>query len=269
MSPVRWALSLFFVWHVTAIGLGSLESPGVVLPVGSPRHPENDRLAAALTPRLDRFAAVVQRLPRLILRVARPLQPFYGRYLQITGVSQSWKMFSNPPEVHQYLRVRYYIGPMDDPEPVWTATELVLPTQREDQVRLLSAYWASSRDKAFTSALQRFHQNRDNRLLKPDTRSTELPDDLAPVARYFARRFQRVALRKDERILRSEVWYGIAPMPGPGMEIDRLRADARLEILREYYQGPVENHLGRPDYPPYHAVQEEADITWFLEYFEP
>ena len=58
-------------------------------------------------------------------------------------------------------------------------------------------------------------------------------------------------------------------MQGPGAEIDRLHADARLEILRRYYQGPVEDHLGRPTYPPYHVVEEEADIAWFLEYFEP
>jgi len=269
MSPVRWVLSLFFAWHVTAIALGSLQSPGVVVPVGPPRHPEHDRLAAALTPRLDMLAAAIEPIPAAIIRVARPLRPLYARYLQTTGVSQSWKMFSNPPQVHQYLRVRYYVGSAADAEPAWTATELVLPAHREDQVRLLTAYWASSRDKALTSALQRFHQNRDNRLLKPDTRSTDLPDDLAPIARYFARRFQRAALRDDERILRREVWYGVAPMPGPGGEIDRLRAAARLEVLGEYYQGNVDNHFGRPRYPPYHAIEEEADITWALEYFEP
>src|SRR6185436_7289937 len=105
MSAGRWALSLFFVWHVTAIGLGSLASPGAVLPVDPPRYPQDNRLAATLTPALDIAAAKISTLPKALLRRTAPLQPFVNSYLRITGVSQSWKMFSNPPETHQYLRV--------------------------------------------------------------------------------------------------------------------------------------------------------------------
>jgi hypothetical protein len=270
MSLGRWALSAFFVWHVIAIGLGSLASPGAVLPVGPPRHPGNDPIAAAVTPRLDTLAAAVAPIPNRISGAAAPLQPLVGRYLQLTGVSQSWKMFSNPPEVHQYLRVRYFVGSdRNGPDPTWTATELILPAHREDELRLLNAYWASFRDKAVTSALQRFHQTRDARVLRENTRSADLPDHVAPIARYFARRFTSEALRDDERILRTEVWYGIAPMPSPGETADDLQTAARLDVLSQYYGGPVENHLGRPVIPPYHAAEQEASITWFLEYFEP
>src|SRR5687767_2601832 len=101
MSPVRWVLSLFFAWHVTAIALGSLQSPGVVVPVGPPRHPEHDRLAAALTPRLDMLAAAIEPIPAAIIRVAPPPRPLYGRYLQTTGASPRWKTVSNPPQLHQ------------------------------------------------------------------------------------------------------------------------------------------------------------------------
>ena len=42
-----------------------------------------------------------------------------------------------------------------------------------------------------------------------------------------------------------------------------------MSVLRDYYQGPVENHFGTSAYPPYHSEQDQADIRWFLEYFEP
>jgi hypothetical protein len=58
-------------------------------------------------------------------------------------------------------------------------------------------------------------------------------------------------------------------MPAPGAAIDRLHRDARGAVLNDYYRGPLEDHLRRPVFPPYHAVEQEADITWFLEYFEP
>jgi hypothetical protein len=65
------------------------------------------------------------------------------------------------------------------------------------------------------------------------------------------------------------VWVGVASLPAPGSAIDPAARDARLAVLREYYQGPVANHFGRPVYSSYHSAQKEADIVWVLEYFEP
>ena len=274
MSPKRWALSVFFVWHVLAIGIGSLASPGAVLPVGPPRHPVNDPIAATMTPALDRVAAVASRVLPVLTRILRPVRPVATSYLETTGVAQSWKMFSNPPEVLQYIRIRYYVGAAGSAwaqtaGPAWTATELVLPAHREDEVRFFRAYWDAFRDKAMTSALQRFHEGRSSSLIKADTTSSDLPSDLAPIGRYFARRFEREALRADERILRTEVWYGFVPMPAPRVTPNRATTEARLAVLRLYYQGPVENHFGRPRYPVYHVGEQQADILWLLEYFEP
>jgi hypothetical protein len=274
MSPKRWALSLFFVWHLVAITLGSLMSPGAMPPIPAPRHPTNDVFAAAMTPSLDRLAAMISPLPAAILRNAGPVRVLAADYLSVTGVSQSWKMFSNPPLVDQYLRVRYYVGldratGQNGQDASWTATELVLPAHREDRVRLVQGYWDAFRDKAMTSALARFDSGRSDRLNEPNTKSADLPDDLAPIARYFARRFQRDVLRPDERVVRTEIWYGVAPMPRPGELPDSRRVEDRQALLRRYYEGPVENHFGTPVVPPYHSAQVEADITWYLEYFEP
>ena len=159
MSPKRWALSLFFVWHVLAIVLGSITAPSAIPapPVGPPRHPDNDPIAARLTPALDLIAVVVEPFPAVLGTAAGPLRNLASRYLQTTGVSQSWKMFTLPPETHQYLRVRYYVSTASKGQeadtPAWTATELVLPAHREDELRFFRAYWDAFRDKAMTSAL--------------------------------------------------------------------------------------------------------------------
>ena len=276
MSAKHWLLSLFFVWHVIAITLGSLASPGTLLPVTPAQYAPNDALAAAITPRLDPVAALVEHLPTAIPAATDPLPWYAGVYLSLTGVSQSWKMFANAPMVHQYLRVRYYVGNAagqgegegNGTTATWTATELVLPAYREDEVRLLRAYWPAFRDKAMTSALARHHNRRDKSLLRPDTTSAELPDDLAPIARYFARRFQRQTLRPDERIVRTEIWYGIARMTPPRTPPNAAQVDARMQTLYEYYNGPIQDHH-RPEYPDYYAAQREGEIEWILEYFEP
>jgi hypothetical protein len=264
---------VFFVWHVVAIALGSLMSPGAILPIGPPRHPSNNRLAAALTPPLDRIAAALAPLPEAILRGAGPLRLMATDYLRLTGVSQSWKMFSNPPLVNQYLRIRYYVGTEigtgETARQSWTATELVFPAHREDRVRLLAGYWGAFRDKAMTSALGRFDEKVSKRSLTPAAKSSDLPDDLAPIGRYFARRFQKEVLRSDERIVRTEIWYGTVPMPLPGALPDPARLEEREAALQRYYDGPIENHFGRPVVPEYLRGEQEADITWSLKYFEP
>ena len=255
MSAKHWRLSLFFVWHVIAITLGSLASPGTLLPVAPAQFARNDTLAAAITPRLDPIAAMVEHLPTAIPAATQPLPWYAGLYLSLTGVSQSWKMFANAPMVHQYLRVRYYVGnaaggegQRDGATATWTATELVLPAYREDEIRLFRAYQPAFRDKAMTSALARHHNRRDPSLLRPTTTSAELPDDLAPIARYFARRFQRQTLRPDERIVRTEIWYGAARMTPPRTPPNAAQVDALMEVLLEYYIGPIQDHR-RPEYP--------------------
>jgi hypothetical protein len=275
MSAKRWALSAFFVWHIASTVLGALASSNTVQPVASVSvHPPSNLLAAILTPVFDRIAVVAAPIPAALDWAAGPVGGVFDAYLALAGLGQNWKMFYAPPDVHQYLRARYYVGPRGDNgksagAPTWTATELILPAHREDQIRFLQSYRDSYRDKALAVALERFQRARDVDLVRRDTTSAELPDDLAPVARYFARRFERVTLRPDERVLRTEIWYGTAPIPPPGSTPDPTLTEARWAVLREYYGEPVQNHVGRPTYPVYHRVEREADISWVLDYFEP
>src|SRR5688572_29419023 len=106
MPPKRWALALFFIWHITAAVSGSLSPPATTIaPIGAPRHPTNNPIASTLTPVLDSFAAVVAPAREALIQVTAPVSRIAATYLLVAGVSENWRMFSGQLDVHQYLRV--------------------------------------------------------------------------------------------------------------------------------------------------------------------
>jgi hypothetical protein len=215
----------------------------------------------------DGLAAAVAPLVKGAWWITRPVRPAVNWYLSLTGLGQSWSMFSNPPQVDQYARVRYYIESAAGRE--WTATELVMPAHREDEVRLFQSFRDSYRDKAIAMALDAFYRHRRAAQITPDARPDQLPNDLAPIGRYFARTFQSRHLdRTGGRIVRTEVWIGNAATPGLGAPVDQVKLAERKAALQAYWEGPVEQHLRVPPRPPYHGLEHEADINWVLEYYE-
>jgi hypothetical protein len=264
----RRLIAIFLGWHLFAISIAALPPPNR-LSHFPPRDP-----SAALNPvyygmtvALDTAARGTEVVEKVIWRSTRPLHRAITYYLRLTGLSQTWSMFASPPSYAQYMRVRYYVQPQQGR--LWAATELVLPGHREDRVRTVQSFRDSYRDKALAVAMSRFYDRRKADLIKPDTRPEQLPQDLAPVARYFAKRFTRQHVARDgERVIRTEVWIGTAPIPPLGTA---AAADARLDralVLQTYYDGPIEHRLNVPPYPPYHGGEREADIGWVLEYYE-
>jgi len=258
-SPLIGAL---LVWHLLAITLGNLRSPDS--PAAPPRVLSPSRVAQAL----DAVAVVQGRLHALLWQVQAPVRPAIEAYLKLTGMGQPWNMFSNPPQYDEYLRVRYYIERPGGSRPTRMATELIMPSVREDQLRLFRAYRGSYEDKAYSVALLRFYRSRAAHLIAPNTKSGDLPNDLAPIGRFYARRFAERELSRGERIVRVEVWHGAAPTPPPGQPGDEAGRLARRAALLEYYQGPVDQRFKVPGIPAYHAVEHDGDIEWLLEYFE-
>ena len=264
----RCLVIAFVVWHLTAIVLGAIPSssrlsnfpdrntPGALGPV-----------VDMVTLGLDRVTRAAFVLPRAFLWLSRPIQPLARWYLRLTGLGQSWAMFSNPPQYDEYVRTRYYVQPSNGR--AYTVTELVSPALREDRIRLVESYRASYQDKAMAIALSAFYSNRKKALIAPETRPEQLPDDLAPIGRFFARKYAAHALdASGARIVRTEVWVGRAATPGLGMPYDDASRRERLAALQTYYDGPVEERFRVPPYPPYHGGENEADIVWVLEYFE-
>jgi hypothetical protein len=263
----RRLIAIFVAWHLFAIAVAALPPPNRLS--NFPERSPADSLNAAfhgITLALDGAARAAALVESGLWWVTRPLHPAAHYYVKLTGLSQNWAMFSNPPTIDQYMRVRYYIQPPRGRR--WVATELVLPTSREDRVRMLRSFRDSYRDKAFAIALENFYSRRKNSLVAPGTRSEQLPTDLAPIARYFSREFTRTRLRAGETIVRTEVWVGTAANPALGTRLAENDRIERSVVLQGYYDGPVEQRINVPEAPPYHAGSREADITWLLEYFE-
>ena len=174
-------------------------------------------------------------------------------------------MFWDPPRFDRYWRARYYIEQPGGR--AWMATELIGPAHREDQVRLFQSYRDSYSDKAFEIAFDEFVKRRNPALIAPGTRFQDLPDDLAPIARFFGRRFAS-RLTGGERIVRTEIWVGTAGNKPFGDPVDATALLERRATLLGYTEGPVEERLAVRPYPPYHGVEREGDIDWLLEYYE-
>jgi hypothetical protein len=270
MSSTRWAISCFIVWHLLALFVRAL--PPRELYPASDFAPRVAGAGTFVTPVLDLAAQGLRPVALTLGSVTRPIGRAANLYLNTIGFAQQWRMFSHPPTVDQYVRLRYYVGRAGGSVPShveWVATELIVPASPEYEVRLARSYLDSSRDKAIMVALENFQRLREGMVLRDDLRASELPDYVAPVLRYFARRFERDRLVPGEQLLRTEFWYGFAPMTAPGQAKDaELRRGRRL-VLEKYANGPVENRAAGLAYPPYHASETEGDITWVFEYYEP
>ena len=220
-----------------------------------------------LTRAIDRVTQAAFVVPRAFLWLTSPIQPLAATYRRLTGVGQSWAMFSNPPQYDEYVRTRYYVQPPQGRP--YIVSELVSPALRDDRLRLVESYRASYQDKAIAIALGAFHTRRRKELIAPETRPEQLPDDLVPIGRYFARKYAGRWLEgSGARIVRTEVWVGKAISPGLGVPRDEASHKQRSVALQAYYEGPIEERLHVPPYPPYHGGENEADIQWLLEYYE-
>jgi len=258
--------SVFIAWHLLAISIGALPPPERFS--NFPKR-EPTALGApfdSATAAVDSLTQFVAPFERMVWWVTRPIDRAARVYRSLAGLNQSWAMFSNPPKVDEYVRVRYYVEERSGRR--WTATELVSPAHREDRVRLVKSYRDSYQDKAIAIAVGGFYTRRRASSIRPDTKPSELPDDLAPIGRYFARTFARRALSADQKISRVEVWVGRARTPPPGAPRVPDQLAERLDVLEAYYEGPVEQRFNVSPYPPYHAGEHEADIEWLLEYYE-
>ena len=261
-------IAAFLAWHLFAISVAALPPPNR-LSHFPPRDPSTalNPVFYRITLALDAVAYGTEVVESAAWRATRPLHRAITYYLRLTGLGQTWSMFANPPTYAQYMRVRYYVRSPAGRE--WVATELVLPANREDRTRTFQSFRDSYRDKALGVAIGRFYDRRRRELIAPNTRPEQLPTDLAPIARYFSREFARTHLAGgNERVVRTEVWVGTAPIPRLGDELDEADRLERAVVLQAYYDGPIEQRINVPLYPPYHAGEREADIGWVLEYYE-
>jgi hypothetical protein len=217
----------------------------------------NDTISAAVAPALDRSAAWLRAIEPRIVNAVKPLRVLADLYNSV-GLRQTWNMFSNPVTADQYVRVDHYVESTASPQPVHVFRELALPAQRQDQVRLVHKF----RDKAVLNALEAFSIARAH----GEENNQPPPRDLQPLVRYFRNRFERDYLKADERIVRTDVWYGQAAIPPPGARLTPEQRESRLAALATYWHGASEIPASIPLKPG--ALQREDAIVWRLEYID-
>jgi len=253
---LRGLISAFIAFHLVALAVESLPEPEQLRPAERNPSTTSHALSAALTPTLDRIAAEIRVVEPTIARAVAPLRLVTRPYVTVS-LTQKWDMFSNPLTIDQYVRVDQYVASPGSRD-ARVFQELVLPAQREDQPRFVHKF----RDKAILIA-------RDATLVSRarDSIAAQPSDGLRPVARYFRNRFLRNYANPDERVIRTEVWRGDAPLPPLGERISERQLAGRLAVLQRYWDGPSERAPSITT-PEVGAVQREADIQWRLEYAE-
>jgi len=267
MSLSRWALSAFIVWYLVSLVVAAVPGAATLEAVRPVRHAPYDRVSGYLAPWFDSAAGVVAHMARRISASVDVVRPATGEVLTQAGMAQRWDMFANPLRTAQYLRVKWYVAATSggSTRPRWSGTKLVLPTSREDRVRGVTSFRDFSLDRPLAGAIDRDHPSgaADPESLRKFERA------LRPAIHYFTRQFEETRLGPDEHVVRVEAWHGTAAIPPPYASTeDHGTGVPRLQALRNYYDGVLEEPVIDTTYPPYFAVQNESDIRWTLEYIE-
>ena len=249
VSNERLFLSFLIVVHLVAISASAIPDPVSLEAIKSeePTSGANEWL----TPVLNRFVAKLTPVEADAFRFTTPVRALTRTYIQ-AGLLQKWDMFANPVRVDVYVRVAQYVASSQQPGRVRVFQELALPAQHEDEVRLTHKF----RDKAVLNAFEALAASRRDEV------GTDPDAALKPIARYFRNRFRTSYLTPDETILRTEVWFGTAPIPPKGERVSDSQLEERWRVLQRYWNGRVEEQFAST------TVQREADIVWSLAYAE-
>jgi hypothetical protein len=254
MSRERWFLSLLIAYHLVAVALAALPTRDAL-----DRFNETRLVRPTFLPTvLDALAAFAHDGELALMSGSSPLRLMTRPYIQ-AGLRQRWNMFSNPGTDDHYMRVDYYYenpGPAPD---VMVARELVFPADDETRVRLMHRF----RDKAIFNAVETYFLRRDRREAR-ESSASDAREALVPVSQHFTRQFGRSRLPQGSRMIRTETWYGSAPIPFPGAEVADGDLLMRLTVLDRYRDATLPPQRGALAPPAIGATQREADITWML-----
>jgi len=256
MSGARWGASVLIGAYVALIAIAAIPEPR---PPADPRS--KSRLAAAnvsgLARLLDSTQTSIASLQSLLFHDTAAVRPAVQAFTN-TGIGggQQWYMFSDPYVVDQYVRVDSYVASDGGGSTRRLFRQLLLPAHHEDRVRFVHDY----RDKAILVLLERYFKAQAQR---GDRRSPqELGQIFEPITRYSRKRIAPL-LAAGEHVTRSEMWFGVAPIPPPGMPEDRAAIDARLAALAPYHDRPAEV------LPTDAGAEMDGDVRWTLLYVDP
>ena len=261
MSRSRGCISLLLAFHVVAITRAAIPNPRSLEVEERDGAPPSNLLSSVLTPVLDWSAGVAASAQRRFLEVTAPIRPATQAYVD-TGLPQRWNLFAEPMRQHRYIRFDYYIASENSTKPT-VYQELVVPTQTEADVR----YSYRPVDKALRKSVNAFIARLDDDSptgRAEDARATPAKR-LAPMFRYFNTRFLAQLNVPADRLVRTEMWLGAAPIPPLGQQFDPAVYRQRLDHLTRYRD--IEPDLLAPvPYPAIGEHSQEVDVGWLLAY---
>ena len=260
MSGYQRTVSLLLILHLVSLGVHSLAPPEDVTHAPNDLDRSRDRLSRLVTPFADTALAIVESVNRTLWHTTTPVRAVTSPYLEASALYQRWEMFAVPALSYQYLRTRYYWRAShnrDTDAQRLTATELVFPVDREDEIRLLAAFPNSFRNKAGANVVKMLQDGRGE---GPEVYSAQLRSFLA----FFSECFERGHLQRSDALFRAELWYGTAAIAEPGHRPSSEQSTAHLDTMRAYYDGPRPQVFSRRRYPRVGTVEHEADIVWEL-----
>lgn len=252
-----WARMLlaFAAWHVFAITVGAL--PPACAP-GQDGSDEADAESSEAIVATVGAPAMALRTCRALVTgmrpVLRPVERVTGRYLRAVGLRQQWDMFSRPPRRNDFVQLRYYVQGEDLWRSMRMERESIYPASA-DGLRLPAGRYFE--EKTIRNARQRMLRHiRDTRVIR--TRA-DLPNDLQPLLRYYARRY-RARLAGDRRLVRTEIWLGAAPIGGPGSRAG-LGAAPMAGVMSA---GGTSDVVEATSGAPVGTREHEGDLRWTL-----
>ena len=271
MSPHRRLISVFLGCHLVALAVSAVPSPAAVSTDARVPGAPPSALSTRVTPLLDKAAAAAPSVLRRLAAVTSPVSRLTAPYLQRLGLYQTWRMFTSPPRYDSYVLMRYFVASSaggSSALPAFAVTELIYPSHPEDEIKGIHEYRDSYRNKAVSNAMERFHVQYSAALKARDVASADPGRHLAPVARYYARRFAGSGLGDGERLVRAELWHGVAANAVVAGAADVEQRRARARVLQALRDGPVrESTLERP-VRPLMFEERSADISWALDHVE-
>jgi hypothetical protein len=266
MAPSHWLISGFIVFQLLAIVVGSTPDPTSLPGPVPPERTAITPLGRTLAPILDAGVAPLLAFHARFFRAMWWCRPPVRAYLGTTQQYQRWNMFSRPLRSHEYIHLRYYVA-SEGSGLLRVHRELVYPGHAVGRIRLLKSYADSFRDKAMTLALDGYGRKFRRERARHDLGAAlELAqNELFSIIRPFASRRQAgLALGPGERLIRAELWHGVAPMPRPGQVLPQEVLAAREETLESYDAVTDLGLTPITDLPPLGAVTYDADIKWNL-----
>lgn len=262
MTGSQRLVSAFIVFHVVAISVGATPRPSELPALTTRRLPGARGVVTAM---LDGIAATLKPVHASIDSALTPARPAVRLYLTATGQYELWNMFSRPVQADMYVHLRYYVAAPGSRR-LRVDRELIFPAHPPGRPRVLAGFADSFRDKAVDLSLQSFgtRLERARRSGRGDDEALELAGrELAPLMRFFARRYAVRALPPGGQLVRVELWRGHAPMAplGHAWGPDRIRR--RYEALDAYDAATHGGLVGGDALSP-GAIAEDADIRWQL-----